>query len=516
LCQCFGAGVTVITHGYSSDVNGWVSGMAEAIPNYGTFPGTNYTIYKLTLTTDGNGNYFYQSVRDAGVAPLTSNSGEIMVKLDWSQMAGGLSAPYDISTYDVAWVASSALMQTNAIPELGGHPLVELPLHLIGHSRGGSLVSEISRLLGTNGIWIDHLTTLDPHPLNNDGNNDPFFPTDASANSAYANVLFCDNFWQDFPDGLFDFNGEAVSGAFNRHLTDLSGGYNNASIAAPYHSNVHLWYHGTVALSTPASDTEATVTSTERQAWWTADERAGMNAGFEYSLIGKGNRLSLDQPLGPGSPAIQDGYNQMWDLGAGVSNNRTALSSNSGQWPNIIKLHLAGTNVVAAGEPIAAKFYFQYGRAASTAKCQLYLDEDANPYNANSTLVFQSTLTNTGTASVRLLSANLDTTAAVPGVYRLFARLQAGTRTRLMYAPQVLKITPSRIPPTLDIASASPTEFLLTVNGTPGQQIAIQASTDLQNWSLIATNTLAGTVWEYTNTPTVTLDELFYRAVLLP
>jgi len=79
------------------------------------------TIYTVTLTTDGAGNYFYQWQRPNGSAPATTDSGEIIVKLDWSQMAG--FSTYDLSTYTVATIASYVLLQTNAIGDLGGHAL---------------------------------------------------------------------------------------------------------------------------------------------------------------------------------------------------------------------------------------------------------------------------------------------------------------------------------------------------------------------------------------------------------
>jgi hypothetical protein len=441
---CLG-GVTIITHGLNGNADDWITGMADEIPKYYRFFGTNFTTYKVTLTFDGS-NFNYQWTRTNGSGPSLSASGEVIVKLDWSQMAGGslLLGGSDRNTYDVAQVAAWVMLQTNSISDLGGHALAEFPIHLIGHSRGGSLVSEISRLLGTNGVWVDHLTTLDPHPLNNDGFSlDGLYGDVDAPVHTYQNVLFHDNYWQDL---ALLFYGESVSGAYVRQLHNLSGGYNQTALVAPYHSNVHLWYHGTIDWRVPASDGSASITASERSTWWVAAESQGANAGFYYSLIGGGDRLSADQPLGPGFPAIRDGYNQNWDLGAGTSPNRTALASNNGNWPNLIKLNRMDTNQVVQGQATSVKFFYQWAQpSTSSADVSFYLDDDFNPINTNQKLVKQLTVPGTGGSYVnyQTVSLTLDATNAAPGYHALFARINAGGRSRFLYAPELIQVAPA-------------------------------------------------------------------------
>jgi hypothetical protein len=502
---CAGS-VTLITHGLDGNTTGWITGLATNIPNYYRFQGANFACYRVSVHY-GVGAYYLTTNLVAGSSPASSDSGQIILELDWSELDDGDSH----NTCQIAGAVAPALLDTNFIGELGGHALAEFPLHLIGHSRGGSLVCELSRLLGTNGVWVDHITTLDPHPLN-----DPDFPLDALLYSAvdapantYENILFHDNYWQNL--NLF-VHGKAVSGAYVRKLTSLGGGYSSQ------HSDVHLWYHGTVDLRIPTSDTEAPLTITERTNWWTAYESAGVIAGFNYSLIGGAERTSADQPVGAGFGMIRDGYNQRWDLGAGTADNRTTLATNNGAWPNLIQFNRAATNQVAQGQVMPVTFCYQWAQPdTSFATISLYLDDDWNPLNTNQMFLGQIAVPGNGAGYVSYAATNLtlNASSAAPGLYAVLATISGGGRTRHLYAPQWVEVIPAREPPTLDIAKLDAARYRIGINGQPGQTVVLQSSIDLQTWSSIATNTLVTSRWLHTNAPAGSLSEQYYRGMLL-
>ena len=410
-----GAGVTIITHGLNGNVTDWIVPMAQQIPLYDSFPGTSFSCYQITVSDS------VSQSRIGGVSPLVSDSGEIIIKLDWSSRAND---PFTASQ-DIANAVVPSLLSATFIPELAGRSLAEFPIHLLGHSRGGSVVTEMARLLGQQGIWVDHQTTLDPAPLSEF--------SDADVHT-FMNVLFADNYWQMNSD-TFCPDGQSLAGAYNRLLGNLSNGYSCD------HSDVHLWYHGTIDwFHTPATDTGATITSSERATWWTSYEAQGHLAGFYYSLVGGGNRLSADEPAGAGNGRMRDGYNQIWDFGAGTSANRHALSSNNGSWPNIIKFDIVTAQPVIQGDNVSLNYFFQFNQsAAQNATIQLYLDNDSNPYNGNQGQIFQSIEPGAGT-NVLQRQFSVNSGSISPGQYHVYAQITYGVHTRYLYAPETLAI----------------------------------------------------------------------------
>ncbi len=486
------AGVTVITHGFNGDITDWIIPMAEQIPVYPSFPGTNYSCYEMRVASD----YGVTQSRIGGVSPLVSDSGEIIIKLDWSVLSVELAT----SSSEIAAAVVPKFLATNFIPELGGRPLAELPIHLIGHSRGGSVVIEISRLLGAKGVWVDHITLLDPHPVS--------FPYGDADIVVYENVLFADNYWQNNPDFACP-DGESVSGAYNRSLTDLGNGYDCN------HSDVHLWYHGTIDWRVPTTDTQENLTSNERQSWWAADESAGATAGFYYNLFGGGDRLSTNRPAGANAPRIRNGHNQRWDFGAGSTNNRTALPSNNGDWPNVIKFNLVGTNQMAHGQSNAVNLYAQWVQpATSNATIRIWLDDDFNPYNGNAKVVRQVNVSGNNSSQISFatnLAINVNATNATPGIHTVCAEITGGGRTRFLYAPERLTVVSSFQPPRLGIVSHLPPR--INVMGVPGQRVVLQSTTNFPGWQSLATNWMATNIWSYNDTQPGGPNR-FYRAIL--
>ena len=498
------AGVTIITHGLNSNIDDWVLAMARAMAVYPRFPGARFTCYEIYFTAVDS-TYVPAWRRLGGDAPAETDSGELLIKLDWRQLAND-----DYSTVDVAAMVVPPLLQTNFISELNGHALAELPLHLIGHSRGGSLVAQMSRLLGTNGVWVDQLTTLDPHPLNNDDFNDfPYTVVDAGVRT-YENVLFHDNYYQTLN---LVFNGEPVAGAYVRELTSLDGGYGGVSAS---HSDVHLWYHGTIDWRIPADDSVATLGNDERQSWWTQAEDLGASAGFYYSRMGGGDRLATNRPAGAGTSRVRAGYNQRWDLGAGVADNRASLPAPRGDWPNLIRVNLAGPTFMAQGQSNDITLDYQWaGPTANNATVQLYLDDDFNPHNGNERLLHEflaagTTATNVGQVTVNFRVA---LTNSLPGDHALFARISAAGYVRYLYAPERLAVFSSSDAPRLGLMLEPGGQVRLDVTGRAGQRVVLESTGDFQSWQPFATNWLTTDQWSDIGQAVVG-DRRFYRGVL--
>lgn len=493
--QALGGGVTLITHGFNSDITSWILPMASRFPGHPGFPGTQLTCYEIEITASGGG-FAATATRLDGPAPDASDSGEIVVKLDWSSIDTGQA-----STGQVAAAAASALLSTGLIPENDGRPLAELPLHLIGHSRGASVVSEISRELGKRGVWVDHLTLLDPVPVDLFGD---------AAVAVWENVLYADNFYQRLNSVFLDPQGNAVSGAYNRRLLNLSGA--NASA----HSDVHLWYHGTIELGTPATDTQQTITSTIRSNWWTAAESSGATAGFHYSRIGGGDRLSSATPAGSGTDAIHAGYNRLWDLGAGTGTNRSLVTGKNALWPSLVTVRRTTPASLPAGTAFGLELRHQSDDASAGAPVlTVTLDPDANPWNGNEIAIDTRPLPASGPANVLTSQLAIPVPVSLAGSYRIGCRIQQSGRTRHLQAAGTLAVTPALPPPAIDRSSLgiSGGLFTFTVTGSPGQSVRIEATESLGGWQGIATRTLDGPTWTFSDPDTALHPKRFYRVV---
>jgi hypothetical protein len=406
------SGVTLITHGFGGSVDDWITAMADAIAAR-SGPVSDQPRYRVEVTDpghDGGPLSVVNTGRSGPSAASYAGATDIVILLNWSDVAGSLmlGGGYHRSTIDVAAAVAEKLLSPSFLTDLAT-PLAELPFHLIGHSRGASLVGELAKKLGEQGVWIDQATTFDPHPV--DGVREPWlfnYNFGDAPMTSWNNVSFWDNYWRTEGSSALDFTGESVANVHDVQLSEsvLTGGYSYE------HSDVHLWYHGTIDLSPTANDGTYAVPAS----WYGGTQPARNTSGFYYSSLVGGTRAA-------------DGLS----VELGGTAHRTAINYSNAKWPNVLQLGVVGASLTFdVGDPIPLTYYYEdYDSAAAIS---FSLDADQNPYSQNSVGTWGQNVAATGAAPV-LSGASLGTSGIPNGTYYVAAKItDPAGHTRYAYS----------------------------------------------------------------------------------
>ena len=425
-------------------------------------------------------------------------NGEIIVKVDWGAVSGG--PPYVQTDLLAPLVADYITDKTKTQAAGLDHALAESPIHMIGHSRGASLMSRLASLLAVRGLWVDQLTMLDPHPLTYPDalvyktSSTPFRTQRPDPPIVLSsNVTFAESYWRE--DGLnrqqpLDFDGQDVNGALNRQLDEevlSQDGYTLSLFSlSPEHSDVHLWYHGTIDTGeetfADAYDGTQYVTSTMRQTWYSSADDRGRKTGFYYSRIGGG---AADRP---------------------ASGLHTAVVS-AGNWPNIENVSIMSWHrSFTLGQVIPVEYEFQDFDSGGTITFSL--DQDLNPYNLSNNASpisfnpfnYDSTGASRSSATRGLGTADYNE----PGTYYVLAAISDGTRTRFAYCPETIELTRAPDPadpgdPQAPLTISSVTPSILQPLTLPQTQPITVFGTGFSDMSKLVFN---DGIIDYVRTPT--------------
>lgn len=435
---CSGAGVTIVTHGFTllPTEPDWVDEMGDAIA---ARAGEGTAVFRIEITFSGTFVYW-----ESGevITSSQNTNGEIVIKLFWDDFANGCIFP----------LVNSSVIADAIVPELlnailtdnGGHdtpsPPIELPVHLVGHSRGGSVVSELAKMLGKHGVWVDQVSFLDPHPETILDLCPAFVLQAVDADvEVYENVIFADNYYENlfctYPRGQ---SVEGTTAIWLNPRFEIDG--LNGCLAHD-HGHVHDWYHGTI----DTNATDVLGNPIPRQFWYQSDDKKG----FRLSRLGAGQTLrKLGSPSGnilglaewyPG------GENNVW--------NRTPVQRDStpgSQWPNVVLENQGNrwTNMVGS----AFKIQYTHNDADSAYTVSFFTDNDLNPYNTppqNNFIYLDPQLqTPVGLRSyTQTLSWSPDLTQSGRFLYAKVTDSQSHARYFYLSKPFVVTSTPLPPPP---------------------------------------------------------------------
>ena len=276
----FCTGLVLITHGFDAGFIGepeWMGAMQNAIIKRLKSNARMGRIH-VARPESKNDNELKLSIEWLKQKVSVNSAGsdcELFIRLDWTEIAN-----YLVTGISTAMIADS-LASYLCSPDSGLRELKELPLHFIGHSRGASIMCELAKILGKENILVEHVTTLDPHPLTLADPQPPGKkPVIDAPVTKYDNIRFMDNYWQQtsYPKG------KPVKGAYNRCFSRLPGAYHH-TIHAGFgdHMNVVMAYHATIDLDFPPSTISVVLKDNHRRTFFTPEEENGAKTGFYFS-----------------------------------------------------------------------------------------------------------------------------------------------------------------------------------------------------------------------------------------
>ena len=508
-------GLTLITHGFGDNASGWVTSMAnQVVDEISSRFGCSVTdVAQVKLTVNSNLTVTPTWIHQSNLG--TSKCAETVVLLDWSAVAGNwFSATFFgtiSSTVDVAAAVAPCLYEP--LSALGLNvPLAQGPIQLIGHSRGGSLVGELAKDLGKQGLWVDQVTTLNAHPLTNTGLDWALVPgvTDAPM-TAWNNVVFWDNYWETtfaYPHGQWipgacnDPGGNFGDANADAPLTFPSGGY--PTYVGGSHNDVHLWYQGTVdTTDNPVSDGSGYSFNSQTGGWYGGLNPPQTTSGYYFSRIDGGDRTSS---------AASDGL--LWDdAGSRTPVNLTVPQGSA--WDNVEITSLPQDITLNQGTSLPLNLKYE---AFGSTQITVGFDTDANPYDGTMNGLQWSVSAPSSNGSI-FSSANtsLSTGGLTPGTsYYVYAKITNGGNTCYYYATGAVYVNPpAHQPPSIGSLSASPNPVVrgnnltltaYSVIGNGGTVVAVgfyrdtngNGSIERGTDQLLGLGTQSGTTWTWT------------------
>ena len=139
--SAYGAGVSIVTHGFVGDPGSehpaWVSAMANGIAAVANRNGGNAAIYEMEIARSVDHPLQMQVISfflKSGQPPQQNPNSEVIIELYWNRVAD--NAIYiGANSTEIATAVVPFLVNATTVPDLPT-PLAQMPIHLIGHSRG--------------------------------------------------------------------------------------------------------------------------------------------------------------------------------------------------------------------------------------------------------------------------------------------------------------------------------------------------------------------------------------------